>query len=110
MSIRCDICKRKGMGRYSTRWMEHQLVTLCDECRYGKRLPRAGKSDHEVFNELQTPFWKLMGQKPKPKDIAYEKYLKSKNMTYGDVVRERNRKASEPSAYEAFAKENKGHK
>lgn len=31
-----------------------------------------------------------MGQQPKPKDIAYEKQLKRRNMTYGDAVRERD--------------------
>lgn len=104
MNIQCDECKQRGKGSYTTRWIENTLVTLCNDCRYGKRLSKNVKSENQVFNELQTPFWKLMGQKPKPKDIAYEKYLKSRNMTYGDAVRERNLKANNPSAYESFSK------
>lgn len=45
-----------------------------------------------------------MGQKPKPKDIAYEKYLKSRNMTYGDAVRERNMNGPYQSAAQKFEK------
>jgi len=104
MEIQCDECKQTGKGRYSTRWIEDKPVTLCDDCRYGKGIQKNVKSENQVFNELQTPFWKLMGQKPKPKDIAYEKYLKSKNMTYGDAVRERNMKGEYGSAADAFNK------
>lgn len=93
MSIRCQACKQTGKGRYSSFYHEGKIVTVCDDCRWGKK---PGKSDDQRFNELQIPFWKLMGQKPKPKDIAYEKYLKSKNMTYGDAVRLRNLRATNP--------------
>lgn len=48
-------------------------------------------SDQSRFNKLQTPWWKMMGQKPKQKDIEYEKMLKWKNMSYGDAVLERSR-------------------
>lgn len=58
----------------------------------------------QQFEKLQTPFWKLMGQKAKPKDIAYEKYLKARGMTYGDAVLERNLHADNPSAYSQFMK------
>ena len=102
MNIRCDGCKQKNKGRYISQWIDGKSITLCDDCRYGKNIPSAAKSDNSTFNELQTPFWKIMGQKPKPKDIAYEKYLKSKNMTYGDAVRERNFNATHKSAYEQF--------
>ena len=102
MNIRCDSCKSTNKGRYSTFWSGDALKTLCYECRYGKK---AGKSQEQIFNELQTPFWKLMGQKAKPKDIAYEKYLKSRGMTYGDAVKERNYKyGKEKGAYEQFQK------
>lgn len=46
-----------------------------------------GKSQ---YDKLQTPFWKLMGQKPKAKDLQYEKMLKWRGMTYGDAVMERS--------------------
>lgn len=52
----------------------------------------------QEFEKLQIPFWKLMGQKPKEKDIAYEKALKWKGMTYGDAVLARNAQGEESSA------------
>ena len=88
--LQCDECKEKGKGSYTTFWLDDALVTLCKECRYGTGVPRNTKHPEEIFNSLHVPFWKLMGQKPKPKDIAYEKMLKSKGMTYGDAVRERD--------------------
>jgi len=56
------------------------------------------------FDKLQIPFWKLMGQKPKARDIVYEKYLKSRGMTYGDAVIERSLNGEYTSAYEQFNK------
>ena len=73
-------------------------------CEASHEIKRIDVSDHEKFNRLQVPFWKLMGLPPKPKDIAYEKYLKQRNMTYGDAVRERNARATERSSYENFRK------
>jgi ribosome-binding protein aMBF1 (putative translation factor) len=104
MTITCDECKSTGKGTYTSRWIDGKVVTMCDDCRYGRKLSRNTKSEKEVYDSLQIPFWKLMGQKAKPKDIAYEKYLKSKNMTYGDAVRERNSHGTEKSAYEDFRK------
>lgn len=111
MKIQCDQCKEKGKGSYTTFWYEDKLVTLCKECRWGAGISRNTKSPEELFNATQIPFWKLMGQKPKPKDIAYEKYLKSRNMTYGDAVRERDyHHAHEQSALPKFQHEiNKPH-
>ncbi len=63
------------------------------------------KSDRERFNELQTPFWKLVGLKPKEKDIKLEKFLKWKGMGYGDWRRERDAKAAKyPSALPDYQK------
>lgn len=104
MNIRCDQCHKKNKGSYTSFYFEGELITLCRNCRYGKN-PRNVKSQNQIFNELQTPFWKLMGQKPKPKDLAYEKYLKSRGMTYGDAVLERSYKyGREKNAYEQFKK------
>jgi len=64
--------------------------------------------DKQSFDKLQVPFWKLMGQRPKAKDIAYERYLKLKGMTYGDAVLERNMNGSASSAYDAFQAEAEG--
>lgn len=51
----------------------------------------------QEFNKLQTPFWKLMGQKPKEKDIMYDKFLKDKGWTYGDAVLQRNAYGDSPT-------------
>ena len=69
-----------------------------------KPVQRQSAFINNTMDKLQTPFWKLMGQKAKPQDIAYEKYLKSRNMTYGDAWRERNANAQEKSSYEQFSK------
>jgi LAS superfamily LD-carboxypeptidase LdcB len=101
MNLRCDNCKNTNKGRYSTFFLEGKLITLCNECRYG--IPKNKKSPETIFNELQTPFWKLMGAKPKPQDIALEKYLHRRGMTYGDWRKEREAGlAKNPSALNAF--------
>jgi hypothetical protein len=101
----CDNCKQKNKGRYSTFEIQteggYKFVTFCNDCRYGKR---PVKSQNEIFDSLQVPFWKLMGQKAKPKDIKLEKMLKWKGMTYGDWRRYRDYKenAKNSSAYNDF--------
>ncbi len=55
-----------------------------------KPVQRMSSYDQQQFDKLQTPFWRMMGQQAKAKDIAYEKYLKRRNMTYGDAVLERD--------------------
>ena len=104
MYIICDDCHKGGKGSYTSRWLDGKVVTMCDDCRYGKKLPRNTKSEKEVYDSLQVPFWKMMGQKAKPRDIVYEKYLKSKNMTYGDAVKERNSHGTEKSGFDEFNK------
>lgn len=99
MKIKCDQCKKSGKGRYSSFFMEDQMVTLCEDCRWGT--PK-GKTDQQKFDELQTPFWKLMGLPPKPQDIKLDSYLKSKNMSYGDWRRYRDSKAQYSSALPQF--------
>lgn len=55
-----------------------------------RTIPGMKSYDKQQYDKLQIPFWKLMGQKPKEKDIIYEKQLKSRGMTYGDAVLERS--------------------
>lgn len=104
--ITCDICKGTGKGRYRTVELEvaegkGKLVTACYECLSGK--PRPGKSNRELFNELQTPFWKIMGLKPTEKDLKLEKYLKHRGIGYGDWRLEREYKqAKHESAIKQF--------
>jgi len=103
---KCKTKKKKYIGMIlGTPAVLYKPMCSCESSEYKK----IGKSDKEVFDSLQIPFWRLMGQKPKPKDIAYEKYLRSRGMTYGDAVRERNYQARNPSAYEQFNKTNQTH-
>lgn len=105
MKITCDNCKRKNQYHYYTVMINKSPVTLCEECRWGKRITKNSKTDKQMFDELQTPFWKLMGAKPKEKDIALEKYLKHRGMSYGDWRRERDyHAAKEQSALKDFNK------
>ena len=66
---------------------------------------KLSKSDKELFDSTQIPFWRLIGTPPKPQDLAYEKQLKARGMTYGDAVRERDYyRAKYPSALPDFEK------
>jgi hypothetical protein len=60
--------------------------------------------DQSKFNKLQTPFWKMMGQKAKPHEIAYEKELKRRGMTYGDAVMQRSIAGGNQSALPEWQK------
>ncbi len=103
--ITCDDCKKTGKIKYYTFEYQNKFITLCHDCRYGVPVPRNGKSDKSVIDSLHVPFWQLMGQKAKPHEIAYEKYLKSKNMTYGDAYLQRNyHEARNPSGLKELQK------
>ena len=108
MKIICDRCEQLNKGRYRTFDLEvkkgkKKMVTWCYDCLglpFGK-----GKTDKKLFDELSIPFWKMMGQKPKPKDVQLERYLKHRGMSYGDMRRERDaRLAKHPSAIKQFEK------
>lgn len=98
----CKAKKEKYLGKIlGTPAVMFRNTCHCDEVNFGK----TGKSDKTRFDELQIPFWKLMGQKPKPKDIALERYLKHRNMSYGDWRRERDyRYAKNPSGLSDWQK------
>jgi len=93
MAITCDRCKETNKGQYKTFKWEYKegktkFVTWCYECL---KVPLGkGKTDKKLFEELQIPFWKLMGKKPKERDKRLEKYLKWRGMTYTDWRRERD--------------------
>jgi len=101
---RCKKKKKKYIGRIlGTSAVLYKSTCFCDKPIEYKKV---NKSEKQIFNDLQIPFWRLMGQKPKPKDIAYEKYLKSHNMTYGDAVRKRDyRRAKEQSVLPKLLKQ-----
>ena len=63
---------------------------MCDGCRYGTY--KHGKTDKQAFEEIATPYWVHAGQKPNAQDKAKLKYMKEKNMTWGDLKMERDMK------------------
>lgn len=42
------------------------------------------------YRRLQIPFWKLMGQKMTPEEMAVERLMKERNMDYYDMQRARD--------------------
>lgn len=92
MRITCDQCGKANQGKYKTFWYEFeegekQLVTLCYEC-LGDKLG-SGRTDKQMFEHISTPFWIHAGLPPKPKEKLQMKYLKDRNMTWGDLRREK---------------------
>lgn len=76
-------------------WLAYKLINgewkLKQTQIHSSQKPQVMSSyEKQKFDKLQIPFWKMMGLKPRQEDIEYEKYLKSKGMTYGDAVLERS--------------------
>lgn len=111
MSIKCDSCKKRNKLNYRTFFLDtdngKQIVTWCYDC-IGNPPNSKGMTSKKAWEHINTPYWKLMGLKPKPKDIAYEKQLKAKNMTYGDAAMERSLKAQNQSAIGEWKKTYEG--
>ena len=99
----CSVCKKKKT-KYIGKLLGENAVFFQANCSCSNGgYRKLGKSDESHFNDLQVPFWKLMGQKPKAKDIALEKYLHDKGMNYGDWRRKREHGlATNPSALNEF--------
>lgn len=109
--IVCDRCGDINKFGYKTFLYEYKegkkkLVTWCEDC-LGTRVS-SGKTSQQLLEHISTPYWKHLGLKPKPKEIAFEKYLKSKGMTYGDHRRLQATKATIPSVLPEFNKHIKG--
>lgn len=45
------------------------------------------------YRRLQTPFWKMMGHKMTPEEMAVERWMKERNMDYYDLQKLRDKKA-----------------
>lgn len=83
------------------KWEWWRLIerSKCERCLEPNRR-ESRKWDHMIafryFNQekeyrrLQTPFWKLAGQKPSDDDVRREKFLKNKNMDYYDLQKLRD--------------------
>lgn len=95
------LCRKKHQFSY---WNLLQSYK-CDRCltpdyerneanRHAKLVER-----NNYYDKLQIPFWKLMGQKPKARDIALDRYLKFHGLTYGQWKQKRDYyEARNPSA------------
>lgn len=89
-------CTKKGTFTY---WK----CPKCGDKTRAKMDTSTGKTPGQLWEHINTPYWKLMGQKAKPKDIALDKYLKDHNMTYGDYRRAREHGvATNQSAFPEF--------
>lgn len=112
MTIACDRCKKKNKQRYKTFFLDtptgQELVTWCYDC-IDSPTPGSIMTKEKAAEHLATPFWKLMGLKPKPHEIAREKEMKRRGMTYLDLQRSREQgRAVNPSAMPDVQKAWKG--
>lgn len=101
---KCGKKKRKYIGTlFGTPAVLYKSNCHCEiESVLGRKISLSEKA---LFDKLQIPFWKLMGLKPKQREIELEKKLKKRNMTYGDYRRERDYYlARQPSALPQFEK------
>lgn len=102
----CSLCgkkKKKYLGLImGTPAVLYRETCNCSKPNYGKKI---AVTDKELYDKLQTPFWKVLGLKPKPHELELEKRLKWKNMSYGDYRRNQEAgKAQNPSAIKDFEK------
>ena len=88
----------RWIPNYGWRWRETQVHTPRTPTRMSLR-------EKTQFDKLQIPYWRMMGQKAKAKDVAYEKALNHRGWSYGDAVLARSQNAENPSAYNQFAQQ-----
>ncbi len=98
------ICYRNDTSRMYVEYVEGRYRQVSVNKHPEPRTRPMKSVEKSQFDKLQIPYWKLMGQKAKEKDIQYEKMLKSKGMTYGDAVLERSRHGQHQSSLPQFEK------
>lgn len=59
-------------------------VMPCDKCRSKSKSFKTLQNIDAKLKEFAIPFWKFAGMKPTEKEKKFEKYLKSKGMSYYD--------------------------
>jgi hypothetical protein len=102
----CATCKKKKI-KYLGMIMGATAILYKPSCNCReKEFRKSYLSQKELFDKLQTPFWKMMGAKPKEHDKQLERYLRWKGMSYGDWRRYRDykSKASYQSVLPEFEK------
>jgi long-subunit fatty acid transport protein len=100
----CDNCNLDKMalkGFYLETENGKVWVTWCEDC-LGYRV--TGKTDKEMQEYINTPYWLHMGVKPNLKEKAQLKYLKDHNMSWTDYSKQRNLGAKSKGGLESFKK------
>jgi len=80
---KCDICSRESRHLVLK---DTKVGWVCPKCG-GRPLVL---SKETIYRKLQTPFWKIAGQKPTPEEAKTDKWLKKKGMDYYDLQRTRD--------------------
>lgn len=85
--VRCPKCMKRPANISSMFGVE-----LCDTCKKKSYEYKGFKGmDKNKFTDyIATPFWKHMGLKPKPEELAREKEMNRRGLTYGDLYRMRH--------------------
>lgn len=87
----CTKCPR--CGRRGTIIDANYGVMPCKFCRRKEikiNRRRHWLSDQSLKEYAATPFWRHMGLKAKPEELAQEKYMKYRGWTYADLQSMRN--------------------
>lgn len=84
----CPKCKTKYQ-KYLGLIMGTKAVMWRPMCTCQSGYKSSQKTEKQLFNELQTPFWKMIGAKPKPQEAQLDSYLKRRGIGYGEWRLER---------------------
>lgn len=89
----CPRCKKPG-AKVDSQFGVLNCETCNEELR-GIGGPSVGdtRSFHTKEEYWATPFWKHMGLKPKQHEVATEREMKRRGLSYLDLQRERNKNA-----------------
>jgi len=103
--LSCDNCGEGNKIGYRGFYLEtdsgKRWVTWCEEC-LGQKV--GGRTDKEMQEYINTPYWLHLGLKPKPEEKAQLKFLKDHNMSWTDMSKVRNANATSKGGLEDFKK------
>ncbi len=99
----CAICGKK-QKKYIGKIAGERAIFYKPTCKCSSAVSfKKNKNPNKIFDNLQVPFWRVAGLKAKPKEVAFEKYLKWKGWSYGDYRKIRDSKlARQPSGMKEF--------
>lgn len=79
----------------------------CKSCQRKSKFEHHGRSMEHMLNYLATPFWRLMGLKAKPEEVAMEKEMKRRNLSYLDLQKIRAKQAETMRTFDSSDLKNK---